>query len=125
VVAVWCYERPRVEPALDAVLERYDVEIVGPHWPRVAIGYVRAHYQNLPFPFEPEQMPPLTATAEWVFEEVLGHLRSWSATRYYQEAHHRDPLSLVTGELERAWGDRSAKRLVSWPLHMRAGRVRG
>ena len=33
VVAVWTYEKFRVNPSVDAVMDRFYVDVIGPYWP--------------------------------------------------------------------------------------------
>jgi len=43
----------------------------------------------------------------------------------YERALGHDPVDQVRDELESAWGDPKLVREVIWPLHVRAGIVRG
>jgi hypothetical protein len=59
----------------------------------------------------------------WDLEHLIGYCRSWSATQRYVKAHGEDPLKLIAGELNAAWGDREQRRDVTWPLDVRVGRI--
>jgi len=58
----------------------------------------------------------------WSFGELLGYLRSWSAVAACAAATGEDPVAAMEAELAPAWGPPEARRLVRWPVALRAGR---
>jgi len=78
-------------------------------------------FEALPFPFEPVDTPKFEMVAEWSVEQLLGYLRTWSATQRCMAAEKRDPLKDVDSELRSAWGEK--KRRVIWPLTVKVGRA--
>ncbi|MBI1803363.1 MAG: class I SAM-dependent methyltransferase [Ignavibacteria bacterium] len=121
VIAVWCYGWTSISPGIDAVTATYGRDVVGPYWPPER-RFVDEGYRTIPFPFMEIPSPPFTLEREWTMEELIGYWETWSATRMYSEQHHAHPADEVREKLEMAWGDPAAKRLVRWPLHLRAGR---
>ena len=124
-LAVWSYGDPVLDdPALDERLQRFNGETVGPYWPpeRRLVG---DGYLALPFPFAETAAPALTLEQRWTLDELAGYLRSWSATARYVAAHGSDPVARVEQELADPWGDPSTRRLVRWPVTVRAGHVGG
>jgi ubiquinone/menaquinone biosynthesis C-methylase UbiE len=119
VIAATAYKLARVSPEIDAVVNRYYSEIVGRYWP--AERRLVEKFEELPFPFARIETPPFEMVADWNEEQLIGYLRTWSATQRFMAAEKRDPLEDVEGELRSAWGDR--ERRVVWPLIVRAGRV--
>lgn len=120
VVAAWCYGLFSVSPAVDAVVGRLYHEVLEGHWP-AGREHVDNGYSDLPFPFDRLEAPPVTMTARWDLQQLLGMLSSWSAVARYDAAHRPGALELVAGELIAAWGD--ARRQVTWPLYVFIGRV--
>jgi hypothetical protein len=59
--------------------------------------------------------------AQWTVDQLLGYLRSWSATQRYLAANGEDPVGLVEPDLRAAWGDPTCVREVRWLFHLRAG----
>jgi hypothetical protein len=59
--------------------------------------------------------------ARWSLEELLGYLRTWSATLRYMEANASDPLVPLDRDIANIWGNREIKRPVLWPLELRVG----
>ncbi len=122
VIAVWCYQLHTITPEVDAIINRYYAETVGADWPPER-RLVEEGYKTLAFPFDEITPPAFHMVHRWGLEQVLGYLSSWSATQRYQKRTGADPLELVRGELLTAWGDPVAPRDVTWPLHLRVGRI--
>ena len=120
VVAAWTYQLERVSPDIDALIDRYFGDIVGPYWP-VERRHVEAGYRDIPFPFGGLEPPSLELTRRWSLADQLAYFRTWSATERYRADRGEDPVARIAGALERAWGP--GTRLVRWPLVVLAGRV--
>jgi len=120
VVAVWCYERLRAAPAVQAVVDAL-YEDVAAHWPPER-ALVERGYADLPFPFGvlPFVAPPMTAS--WTRAALLGYLRTWSAVRRAAAVRGIDPVDAIVDRLDVAWGD-VVRRTITWPLAVRVGRV--
>ncbi|GAM09001.1 putative methyltransferase [Geobacter sp. OR-1] len=122
MVAAVSYGLLEVSPGVDRQIRRLHSEIVGPFWPPER-KYVDSGYADLDFPFEELQPPSLTMKEHWTLKRLVGYLGTWSAVRRYIAANGADPLELIAGELETAWGDPHVRRTVKWPLAIKAGRV--
>lgn len=121
VVAAWAYKLAQIAPAIDAVVNRYYSDVVGPYWPPER-GLVEK-FEELAFPFPEIMAPPFEMVAEWNAEHLVGYLRTWSATQRFMAANQRDPLQDIEEELRAAWGDAEQSRPVIWPLVVRVGRL--
>jgi ubiquinone/menaquinone biosynthesis C-methylase UbiE len=117
VIAATAYKLATVSPEIDAVVNRYYSEIVGEYWPEER--RLVEKFEELPFPFAEIQTPPLEMVAEWSVEQLLGYLRTWSATQRFMAAEKRDPMEEVETALRQSWGRR--QRRVFWPLTVRVG----
>jgi SAM-dependent methyltransferase len=122
VLAVWTYFFPVIEPALDRWLQRYYYETLAGFWPE-RIHYLEEHYQTLPFPFDEIEPPPFRMEAQWGLSDLVGFIASWSATRKYLEEKGSAALDKPMAELEEAWGPKTRKRKIRWPLYVRIGRL--
>ena len=121
VLAVWSYSFLECETAVDAIIHHFYSDIVGPYWPAERI-HIEKGYRDLPFPFEEQPAPLLTMQTDWTLEQLLGYLRTWSATQRYQKAHGFDPVTKIEADLTALWGSDREARPVSWPLTLRWGR---
>ena len=120
-VAVWTYGKFRVDPQVDAVIERFYSATVGHFWPPER-RFVEEGYRTLPFPWREECPPVFGLAANWDLEQVMGYLATWSAVQRYRDQAGRDPLPALREELLRAWPAGESRRL-EWPIHLRLGRV--
>ncbi|MCU0933548.1 MAG: class I SAM-dependent methyltransferase, partial [Thiobacillaceae bacterium] len=50
LLAIWCYERLAIEPAVDAIVEDFYGGLLGPYWPPER-RLVESGYRDLDFPF--------------------------------------------------------------------------
>jgi SAM-dependent methyltransferase len=120
VLAVWCYEHCQVAPDIDRLIDAFYRDVVGPYWPRER-RHVEEGYRDLPLPVPPIEVSKLFMQANWDARAMLGYLGTWSAVRRHRARTGRDPLELIAGALESAWG--AGRRLVRWPISMKAGRA--
>jgi len=122
VFAVWTYGLPRFDnSAVEDSMLRFYSETVGPFWPAER-QLVMEGYASLELPIQELQVPGFRMGARWTLPQLVGFLRSWSATARYVEAHGADPVASLEDELERLWGDVHNLE-VNWPLTVRAGRL--
>jgi hypothetical protein len=123
-VAVWAYDLFEVpeSPAVEAVFRAFHARVER-HWPPER-ALVARRYDDLLFPFPEIPVPPVAMTAAWDLERVLGYLSTWSAVKAFTKATGEDPVGPVAKELGAVWGDPAASKTVSWPLVLKAGRIR-
>lgn len=120
ILAAWGYRESVIEPAIDALVNRYQNESLAPFW-SARIRLVAGGYGDIPFPFEEIAAPEFSARAAWTSEDMLAYLATWSASQAYLEARGSAPTELIRAELAALWGP--GTRQVRWPLFMRVGRV--
>jgi len=122
-VALWTYNLVRVDPAVDALVDRLAYEIAGPYWPPER-HWVNDEYRTVPFPFAEVAIPPFAHEEQWNLERLMAYLRTWSATLRFIQEKGTDPLAEVWDDLVAAWGEPERVRSVVWPLYLRAGHLR-
>jgi SAM-dependent methyltransferase len=120
VVAVWTYEKFRVNTAVDAVLDDFYANVVGGDWPPER-RYVEQGYRTLPFPWRAEPAPAFELETDWDLPQVMGYLATWSAVQRCKDRLGRDPLATLQPGLAALWPQSGALRL-RWPIHLRVGR---
>ena len=119
IIAATAYKLATVSPSVDAVVNHYYSDVVGPYWPDER--RLVEKFEDLPFGFTEMETPAFEMMAQWSVEQLLGYLRTWSATQRFMAAEKRDPLEQVERDLRAAWGDE--ERRVIWPLTVRVGRM--
>lgn len=123
-LALWAYGRLQTAPAIDAVINRFHDETVGPYWTSER-RLVEEGYAGLAIPIEEAAPPPLRIEARLTLDELLGYVRTWSAVGRYVAAKGEDPVAELRPALAACWGDAETPRRIGWPLFIRAGRWRG
>jgi SAM-dependent methyltransferase len=123
VLAVWCYNLFRISPEIDRLVANFYRETVGPYWD-FERELVETEYSTIDFPFEELAPPAFHMEAEWSLDQVLGYLRTWSATKNFTADRGFDPVTELVETLQPLWGNPETTKMVAWPLGMRAGVVR-
>ncbi len=118
VLAAWCYERCVVEPTCNEVIEKIFTEIE-PHWPPER-DMVEDRYRSITLPVAELQTEGFAMHATWAATDMLGYMRTWSASQRYLQANGIDPVAEFEDELNTRWG--SGRREVLWPITLKAGR---
>lgn len=120
VIAAWGYGLVRISSEIDAVLEEYCYCTLRGYWAPER-RFVEERYCSITFPFEELQPPVFTLELHWTLPHLLGYLRTWSATRVYQDREGRDPVVDVAQSLAPLWPNAEEERAMRWGLFMRAG----
>ncbi|MCI0352706.1 MAG: class I SAM-dependent methyltransferase [Acidobacteriales bacterium] len=124
VLVATVYSDPELEDvALNPILQHYNKAVVGKYWPAER-KIVDEQYRSIRFPFEELPTPQLVMEREWNMEQLIGYLRSWSATVGYIEANGVDPTEEFRGKLARLWGDPAQSKRIIWPFTIRACQFR-
>ena len=120
IVALWCYDRPRVSSEVDAAVDHLYFDVLKGCW---AVGrrYVDQRYADLPFPFDEHRLAIPDYRANWTVDDMLGYLRTWSAVDAFAERSGGDAVSMIEDRLQSAFG--SDRREVVWPTAIRLGSV--
>lgn len=118
IVALWCYDRPRVNPDIDSVVDRLYFEVLHGCWDE-GRRHIDARYTSLAFPFREFSVEIPDYQAQWDVGQMLGYLRTWSAIDALQQQSSVDGIALVESALRSAWG--SGVREVRWPTAVRIG----
>jgi len=122
VLAVWCYTRPVLAGELDEIVLRYYSETCGAYWPADR-KLVDEGYRTITIPIDEVAAPTLNIESRLSLSEFGGYVRTWSATNRLAKAIGRDPVVELEDELRAVWGPDGERRLVRWPIHVRAGRL--
>lgn len=121
IIAVWSYNLLSVSPEVDALVSEYYHDTLDSFWPAERV-LVKAGYDKIDFPFDEIEAPRFNMQAEWTIEQLVGYLRTWSATQKFIAARGFDPVEFLDAKLRRVWSVTHKQQLVQWPLSVRIGR---
>lgn len=102
-------------------LQHFYHHVIGPYWPSER-HHVETGYRELNFPFERINTPNVSMQVEWSARQLMGYLRSWSATARYHEATGIDPVDELSHQLTASLDSPAQLIQVYWPLSILAGR---
>lgn len=120
--AIWTYELCRITPSVDAIIDRFYRQEIGPYWPPER-RHCETGYREMPFPFPEEAFPGVEMSLDWNLGELLAYLGTWSAVVRYRQARGTDPLGPLAEQLGREWREPTERRRAVWPISGRVGRV--
>lgn len=123
VLAVWTsgvYSAADI--GIDTAAWHFYTDIFGPYWPPER-AQVESGYRDLPFPIAEIAPPAFAMTADRSLPQLLGYLRSWSATGRYIQDNGVDPVIELAERLVPQWGPADTAHTLTWPLALRVGRV--
>lgn len=123
LVAAWSYGMFEVEEAeIDTLIRRFYYVDVGTYWPAER-RHVESGYRELHFPFARMEAPFFAMEVSWDLSQLLGYLRSWSATARFVAAQGFDPVTELEPILREHWGDDTQQRSFRWPLALLVGQI--
>ena len=123
ILAVWAYGPLVVEgDEIDLIVQSFYSEVVGPFWPAER-AIVDSGYRDVLLPFKSVDVPIFDMRISWDLHELLGYIRTWSATARFIEVNGTDPVSQLGKQLSGYWGPADCRRIISWPLVVLAGRA--
>jgi SAM-dependent methyltransferase len=122
VVALVSYGNPKLEGAVDQLVERFYSEPLGRFWPPER-RLVEDEYRSLLFPFDEIKPPAFRMRVHWNLAQLAGYIETWSALRAMEKAVGRAEIEDFYRELAREWGPESQAREVTWTLALRVGKL--
>lgn len=127
ILAVWTYGLMRTtNESINTIVQYYYNTVVGPYWPPER-RLVDEAYCSIQLPFEELKISdldkePLILEQSWTRDQLIGYLRSWSASGYFVKANEEDPIAIIRTDLEATWPDERQDQLIQWPITLRMSR---
>ena len=122
-IAVWGYGDPLLDtPELQRILHAFNRGTIESYWlPERAL--LLAGYTTIPFPFAEVPVPVFALTRDLSLSELIGYVRTWSATARFVAEHGVAEVEKLESDLRRHWGDPERARRVKAPMFLRAGHL--
>lgn len=124
ILAIWAYSLPQIQPAIDRLILDFRHRVLGPYWPG-ELYFLEQEYTTIPFPFREIEPPEFYIRKQLTLDDILGHIRSWSATAKFVEQMGADPVNDLAQELLSVWENPGERKTASWKLMLRVGKVPG
>jgi SAM-dependent methyltransferase len=112
------------DASLNPILQNYNKVVVGKYWPP-GRKLLDEQYRSIKFPFEELPAPELVLSRDWDLQQLVGYVRSWSATVRYIEAEGYDPTEDFERALAARWGNPLEPRRIVWPFTVKARKLTG
>lgn len=122
-IALITYGVLHVEGEADQHLQAFYYQTIASYWPAER-RHVETGYRDLPFPFPAIEIPPQVIEMDWNLAQLIGYLNTWSAVKAAHKALGVNPVDALTQQLAEQWGDPANRKRITWPLTIRAGRLR-
>jgi SAM-dependent methyltransferase len=123
-IAVWGYGDPILDtPDLQRILHRFNRGTIERCWlPERQL--LLDGYRTIPFPFAEISVPTFTLARDCTLAELMGYVRTWSATARFIADNGMGEVDRLESELGTHWGDPKRSRRVEARLYLRAGHLR-
>ncbi len=122
--AAWSYGLARVNPRVDGVINPFYNQLLAPYWDSRR-RLIDEKYETIPFPFKKIDVPSFSIELDWPLEHYRNYIaKTWSAVQTYMNKHGSNPMDLIQGELESAWGDPNQVKRITWPIYLLLGLCR-
>ena len=120
VFAAWSYSLLFISPEIDKLVRSFYTNVIGPYWDAER-KYVDEEYKTIPFPFKEITAPKFDMEYDWTIEEMEGYINTWSALQKFIATNNYNPVPDVIKQIIPYWKNERMK--ISFPLHIRIGRV--
>ncbi len=123
ILAVWTYGKMELdEQKVRSILGHFYFDVVGPYWPPER-KLVEEGYRSLDFPFKELEPPAFKIEAAMTLDEIMGYVRTWSATQRFQKEQGYDPVVELEEQMMSVWDEPELPETIRWPLALRVGRA--
>lgn len=121
IFAAWTYDWMNVTEEFDRQLKVSLLDVLKPYWAREN-SLAWGGYKDVPFPFEPLEVPKIPMRFEWDLFQMMAYVHTWSAVRRWMNETGNEFFERAGEELTTVWGDPAEKKTVSMRFHVIAGR---
>ncbi|PCJ93430.1 MAG: SAM-dependent methyltransferase [Flavobacteriaceae bacterium] len=122
ILAIWGYELLYITPEIDAIINTFYTEIVGPYW-SFERKHIDTHYDSIGFPFtEIKLAKDYEIKTELSLSDLEGYFNSWSSVQNYIRQKKENPVNQLINEIRPLW-EQNETKIVSYPLFTKIGKI--
>ncbi|RMG20164.1 MAG: class I SAM-dependent methyltransferase [Bacteroidetes bacterium] len=123
LLAVWGYSLLRITDEMDAIVDAFYREVVGPYWDaerrHIDEQYAGIELVGEAIPAQKEH----AIEAEWSLEQLQGYVNSWSSVQHYRKQQAgKNPVEALMQQLRRHWQEGESRK-VRFPLFLKMRRI--
>lgn len=123
LLALISYGVMQLDNELHARFINFYTNEIGPFWPPER-RLVDNGYRDIDFPFTEVAIPELSISYEWPLKSFLGYISTWSAVARARKSGREEVFDQFCSDIVELWGNEEQLRPISWPVTVRAGRVK-
>lgn len=123
VIAIWGYGLLKINPEIDAIIQKLYANILGNYWD-IERKHIDEAYQSIPFPFDEILLPKFQIIREWDLEMLLGYFNSWSSTQHYLRKNKQNPIEFIQDELLKKWNNPHHSLTITWDLFLKVAFIK-
>ncbi len=122
ILAIWGYELLNITPEIDALINTFYTEIVGPFW-SFERKHIDTHYASIDFPFQEIKLTKdYEIKTELSLSDLEGYFNSWSSVQNYIRQKKENPVNQLINEIKPFW-EQNETKIVSYPLFTKIGKI--
>jgi SAM-dependent methyltransferase len=122
ILAAWTYHVGYVEPPFDKLFLHFYTDILSPYFGARA-KLVDEKYSKINLPGKHIDVTDFYVSANWKLFNMLNFINSWSGTQQYIKENEKNPVDLISKELEQIWGDPEKIHTIRWRLFIKISRL--
>ncbi|MEM9545325.1 MAG: class I SAM-dependent methyltransferase [Bacteroidota bacterium] len=122
IISIWGYGLLRIEPEVNALIDKFYYEIVGPFWDKER-RHIDNSYASIPFDYKeiPAKKNKSIRTS-WTIEQLAGYFNSWSSVQHFIKANTYNPVDEIISKIKGVWKS-SDRKEVQFPIFMKIGEI--
>ncbi|MEO1258816.1 MAG: class I SAM-dependent methyltransferase [Bacteroidota bacterium] len=123
ILAVWGYGLLRIDPAIDALMDNFYRNIIGPYWDAER-RHVDEQLSSIPFPFEKIKTDKIFSIGvQWDYFQLEGYLKTWSSVQKYFNDHQQNPVDDLMKKIMNEWEEKEMKK-IRFPIFIKLFKIK-
>ena len=121
IFAAWGYSWVQLDPEIDALIQRYLLNIIEPYWAEQN-KLLWNHYRDVSLPFETVEAPEFVMKAEWTLGQLMAYFHTWSSSRRCMDSMGDRFFNELYHQLASVWGNIEQSKTVNFDFCCLVGR---
>ncbi|NND05026.1 MAG: class I SAM-dependent methyltransferase [Saprospiraceae bacterium] len=119
-IAVWTYGILRISPSIDAIIDEFYRDVIGPYWAPER-SHVDSKYADIPFDFSNVRKFQYRLQLTWTLRHLEGYINTWSSVQKYKETNgEKNPVKWIMDRIDSILASENSLT-VEFPLFLQIG----